>query len=73
MHLKDCKKGTQGNQNGQSNVESNVILGTGQIDISAIVSEARKMGLEYLFVEDESSKSVMQIPQSYKFLKSLEK
>lgn len=71
MHLKDCKKGTQGNQNGRSDVESNVVLGTGQINISAIVEEARKMGLEYLFVEDESSKSVTQIPQSYEYLKSL--
>lgn len=25
MHLKDCKKGTPGNQNGQSDVETNVV------------------------------------------------
>ncbi len=72
MHLKDCKKGTEGNQNGQSDVETNVVLGTGQIDIAAVVAEAKKMGLEYLFIEDESSKSVEQIPQSLEYLKSLE-
>lgn len=72
MHLKDCEKGTKGNQNGQSDVETNVVLGTGQIDIAAVVAEAKKMGLEYLFIEDESSKSVVQIPQSLEYLKSLE-
>jgi len=73
MHLKDCEKGTKGNQNGQSDVETNVVLGTGQIDIAAVVAEAKKMGLEYLFIEDESSKSVDQIPRSLEYLKSLKK
>jgi len=27
MHLKDCQKGTKGNKNGQSDVETNVVLG----------------------------------------------
>ena len=71
MHLKDCKKGTEGNQNGQSDVETNVVLGTGQIDIAAVVSEAKKMGLKYLFIEDESSKSMEQIPISKKYLETL--
>ena len=71
MHLKDCEKGTEGNQNGQSDVETNVVLGTGQIDIAGVVAEAKNMGLEYLFIEDESSKSVEQIPQSLEYLKSL--
>ncbi|MFK7811663.1 MAG: sugar phosphate isomerase/epimerase family protein [Maribacter sp.] len=72
MHLKDCEKGTKGNQNGESDVETNVILGTGQIDIAGIVAEAKKMGIEYLFVEDESSKVLEQTPKSLSFLKSLE-
>jgi len=71
MHLKDCEKGIEGNQNGQSDVETNVVLGTGQIDIAGVVAEAKNMGLEYLFIEDESSKSVEQIPQSLEYLKSL--
>lgn len=69
MHLKDCKKGTKGNREGRSDVETNVILGTGQIDIAAVVAEARKLGIAYLFVEDESSKSLSQLPESIKFLK----
>ncbi|MGB5170423.1 sugar phosphate isomerase/epimerase family protein [Eudoraea sp.] len=71
MHLKDCRKGIKGNQNGASDVETNVALGTGQIDIKAVVLEAKKMGLEYLFIEDESSKSIEQIPQSINYLQKI--
>lgn len=73
MHLKDCEKGVKGNQNGESNVETNVVLGTGQIDMTGIVAEAKKIGLEYLFIEDESSKVLNQVPKSLEFLNSLEK
>lgn len=72
MHLKDCKKGVVGNQNGQSDVETNVTLGSGQINIAEIVAEAKKMGLEYLFIEDESSKVMQQVPKSLEYLKNLE-
>ena len=71
MHLKDCQKGVKGNQNGTSDVETNVVLGTGQIDIVAIVEEAKKMDIDYMFIEDESSKAEKQIPLSYEFLKGL--
>ncbi|MCM5663090.1 sugar phosphate isomerase/epimerase family protein [Galbibacter mesophilus] len=71
MHIKDCEKGIEGNQNGQSDVETNVVLGTGQIDIAGIVEEAEKIGIEYIFIEDESSKSEKQIPLSLEYLKSL--
>ncbi|GMN07655.1 sugar phosphate isomerase/epimerase [Croceitalea sp. MTPC5] len=70
MHLKDCKKGVKGNLNGTSDVETNVVLGMGQINIAAIVAEAVKIQIDYLFIEDESSKAVKQIPQSLKFLQS---
>ena len=70
MHLKDCEKGVTGNQNGKSDVETNVVLGTGQIDIAAAVREAQKIGIEYLFIEDESSRVVDQVPLSIEFLKS---
>lgn len=73
MHLKDCQKGTNGNQNGQSDVESNVVLGTGQIDIAGVVKEAKKMGIDYLFLEDESSEAIKQLPQSLEFIKELDR
>jgi len=72
MHLKDCEKGVAGNNRGESDVETNVVLGTGQIDIAAVVAEAKKMGIEYLFIEDESSKVVEQVPMSLNYLKGLE-
>ena len=72
MHLKDCQEGTEGNLNGSSDVETNVTLGTGQIDIAAIVAEAKKLQIKYLFVEDESSKVLKQAPESIKYLESLD-
>ncbi len=71
MHLKDRKPGTEGNQNGQADVETNVVLGTGDVGIAAIMKVAKKYGVEYFFIEDESSRSMEQVPQSLTFLKSL--
>jgi sugar phosphate isomerase/epimerase len=71
MHLKDRKPGTEGNQNGRSDVETNVVLGQGDVGIAAIMKVAGKYGVKHFFIEDESSRSVQQIPQSLEFLKSL--
>jgi sugar phosphate isomerase/epimerase len=71
MHLKDRKPGTAGNQNGHADVETNVVLGQGDVGIAAIMKVAKKYGVKHFFIEDESSRSVQQIPQSLEFLKSL--
>lgn len=71
MHLKDRKPGTEGNQNGQADVESNVVLGSGDVGIAAIMKEAKKAGVKHYFIEDESSRSEQQIPQSLEFLHKL--
>ena len=71
MHLKDRKPGTEGNQNGHADVETNVVLGQGDVGIEAIMKVAKKYGVKHFFIEDESSRSVEQIPQSLEFLKSL--
>jgi sugar phosphate isomerase/epimerase len=71
MHLKDRKPGTEGNQNGRADVETNVVLGTGDVGIAEIMKEARKAGVKHYFIEDESSRSVVQIPQSLQYLKGL--
>ncbi len=73
MHLKDMEKGTVGDDTGHSDVETNVVLGTGQIDMAALVRRAKELGIKYMFIEDESSKVVEQVPQSLVFLASLEK
>lgn len=72
MHLKDMDKSVKGNNTGSEDVETNVVLGTGQIDMAAIVNRAEEMGLAYLFIEDESSRVVQQVPKSLAFLKRLE-
>lgn len=73
MHLKDRKHGTPGNQNGHADVECNVVLGTGDVGISEIMREAEKAGVKHYFIEDESSHSVEQIPQSLEYLRDLKK
>ncbi|TXE05891.1 sugar phosphate isomerase/epimerase family protein [Algoriphagus aquimarinus] len=69
LHLKDRRKETPGSKDGHGDVETNVILGTGDIDIAGIIQEAKKQGTEYLSIEDESSRSVTQIPLSITFIK----
>lgn len=70
LHLKDRKIGTPGSPDGRGDVEANVVLGTGDIDIAGLIQEAKKQGTKYLVIEDESSRSVTQIPQSVAFIKS---
>ncbi len=71
MHLKDRKTGTPGNQNGDADVETNVVLGTGDVGIADIMKVAKKYGVKYFFIEDESSHAMEQVPLSLKYLKSL--
>ena len=71
MHLKDRKPGTEGNQNGTAPDETNVVLGQGDVGIAAIMKAAGKIGIKYYFIEDESPRSVEQIPQSLAYLKQL--
>ncbi len=71
LHLKDRKPGTQDNQNGTADEESNVVLGQGDVNIAAIMKEAKKIGVQHYFIEDESSRSVQQIPESLVYLHQL--
>jgi sugar phosphate isomerase/epimerase len=71
LHLKDRKQGTPDSNNGHADVEVNVALGNGDVDIAAVMKEARKAGVKHFFIEDESSRSVEQIPQSLKYLQGL--
>lgn len=71
MHLKDRKPGTPGNQDGRADDESNVVLGAGDVGIADIMKVAKKYGVKYYFIEDESPRSMEQVPQSLAFLKGL--
>jgi sugar phosphate isomerase/epimerase len=72
MHLKDMKKGLKtGSLSGGTDVTNDVALGTGQLDIPAILKAAKKAGVKWYFIEDESPTSEKQIPQSLKFLEQV--
>jgi sugar phosphate isomerase/epimerase len=71
MHLKDRKPGTEGNQLGHADVETNVVLGTGDVGIAEIMKVAKQYGVKHFFIEDESSRSMEQVPESLKYLKHL--
>lgn len=72
LHLKDRRIGTKPNNTGQADDETNVILGTGDVGIKDLVMEAKKIGIKYMFIEDESPDVVKQIPKSLEYLKSLD-
>lgn len=71
MHLKDMAHGTEGNYTGHSDVETNVELGTGMIDIEGLVKRGKELGVEYMFIEDESSSVVEQVPPSLAYLEKI--
>lgn len=72
MHLKDRLHGMPDSSNGRAEVEkANVVLGTGDVDIAAIMKEGVKRGIKHYFIEDESSRSWEQVPESIKFLKQI--
>jgi sugar phosphate isomerase/epimerase len=71
MHLKDLKKGVEGNMSGGTSPEHDVPLGTGQLDIPAILKAAKKAGVRHYYIEDESSRVEVQVPQSMAYLKGL--
>jgi sugar phosphate isomerase/epimerase len=72
MHLKDMAKNVHTpNYTAHENVESDMALGAGQLDIPAILAEAEKIGVKHYYIEDESSKSLEQIPQSISYVRSV--
>jgi sugar phosphate isomerase/epimerase len=71
LHLKDRQHGTPNNVTAKADVETNVVLGTGDVDIAAVMTAAKKAGIRYAFIEDESSRSLEQVPQSLAYLKTL--
>ena len=71
MHLKDRKPGTPDSNTGHSDIESNVALGQGDVGVAALMKQAKKSGVKHFFIEDESSRSMEQMPVSLAFLEGL--
>jgi sugar phosphate isomerase/epimerase len=70
-HLKDMAKGIAAGSAGAHREESNVVLGTGQIDIKGILAAGPQAGVEMNFIEDESKDPVGQVPRSVAYYRSL--
>ncbi len=51
--------------------DTNVVLGTGLIDIPAVLKASEKAGVEIHFLEDEHADSIAQLPQSLAYLRGL--
>lgn len=71
MHLKDLRKGVAGNLSGGTAVDNDVALGTGQLDLPAILKAAQKSAIQNYYIEDESPSYATQVPQTIAYLKSL--
>jgi sugar phosphate isomerase/epimerase len=68
MHLKDMKKG---DTPPKIDLRSSVALGSGQLDMSALLRAAKREGVKYYFIEDESPDVLQQLPMSLAFLEKL--
>ncbi|MCO5947758.1 sugar phosphate isomerase/epimerase family protein [Mucilaginibacter flavidus] len=71
MHLKDLKKGVEGNLSGTTAPENSVTLGTGQINIPAVIKMAKTTGIVHYYLEDESDNVATQVPASLVYLSGL--
>jgi sugar phosphate isomerase/epimerase len=71
MHVKDLKKGVPHGSSGQTDPANDVTLGTGEIDIPAVLKAARKSKVKYYYIEDESPIATQQVPESIKYVKKL--
>lgn len=67
MHLKDRRPGTPNTLDGHADVETNVVLGSGDVGIAEIMANATYV--KHFFIEDESSRVMEQVPQSLAYLK----
>jgi len=70
IHVKDLKKGTAHDLSGKTDINNDVTLGTGEINIPEVLNAAAKSGIQYFYIEDESTNVNQQVPESLKFLKS---
>lgn len=71
MHLKDLKKGVEGDYSGRTPRENDVVLGTGQIDIPAVLKAAQNTNIEFYYIEDESPDVIERVPVSRDYIISI--
>ncbi len=69
MHIKDRIHGTACNQFGRMDTEKNVAIGQGEVNVEESVKMGRDIGIKYFFIEDESTRSFEQTPNSIQYLR----
>jgi sugar phosphate isomerase/epimerase len=71
LHLKDIRKGIANDITGGTDTNNDVALGTGQLNIPAILKAAKAIGIKHYFIEDESPNHAAQIPLTIGYIKGL--
>ncbi|HEX2718512.1 MAG TPA: sugar phosphate isomerase/epimerase [Gemmatimonadaceae bacterium] len=72
MHIKDMKPGVaRGSLAGGIPDSSKAVIGEGQVNWSEVMAAAQKDGLEYYFLEDETTDPVANAPKSFAYLERL--
>jgi sugar phosphate isomerase/epimerase len=72
LHLKDLKKGVAIKAGTAiAPPEEDVPVGSGQVDMAAVLKAARDAGTSLYYIEDESRDPLASIPQSLKWLESV--
>ena len=72
MHIKDMAEGTPtGDFSGGAPAEAQVVVGTGQIDMAAVLDAAEEIGVEKYYVEDETTDPVGNIPLTLQYLQTI--
>ncbi len=71
-HLKDMRQGTERNNTGGAPPDTSVALGTGMVDIKAVLEAARGTSVEWHIIEEESSTPDVNIPAGLAYIRQLE-
>lgn len=71
IHLKDIRKGVPNDRTGGTPQTNDVALGTGQLNVPAILKAAKAVGIEHYYIEDESPNHAAQIPKTIAYIRSL--
>jgi sugar phosphate isomerase/epimerase len=71
LHLKDIRKDVVGNDSGDFKEEDARPMGQGKIDWQAVLKAARKEGVRWYIIEDETSYVWKGIPESLSYLETL--
>ena len=71
-HLKDMRQGTERNNTGSAPPDTSVALGTGMVDIKAVLEAARGTSVEWHIIEEESSTPDVNIPAGLAYIRELE-